>query len=282
MTISLRGWVPWAPKPEAQAVVDQVIEILADQSEYLPLSIRQIFYLGISRYGWPKTEKFYRNSLCYYMTRARRAEMIDFADIRDDGFTEERATCWSGIDGFKRSVGHWADQFKLDHDQDVIIWTEGKGLLPMVRRFADPYLVPVMSSGGFDSLTSKYQLAERYSDRSGLILHLGDYDPSGVKMFEALRGDIQAFGGDVEFRRIAVTRDQIDALDLPTAPPKRGTSHAATFDDDVTVQLEAIQPSDLKRIVSDAVTDALDMDAFRESVARGDAIREELKEWITT
>ncbi len=274
------GWVPWEPVPATKLVIDQVRSILSDQSDYLPLSIRQIFYLGVSAHGWTKTDKFYRH-LCNYLTRARRAGLIPFDQIRDDTMVEECAHSWSSVDSYHATVRHMAESFvldpMLDQPRDVVVWMEGKGLVPMIRRFVDPYHVRVMTSGGFDSLTAKYDLANRYADRDAVVLHFGDMDPSGEKMFDALRNDVRAFGGRVEFQRIAVTREQVIDLDLPTAPVKgKGHAHEAGFDGDETVQLEAIRPDDLQRIVTGAVTDALDMDAFAASMERSAAIREGL------
>jgi hypothetical protein len=53
---------------------------------------------------------------------------------------------------------------------------------------------------------------------------IGDLDPSGVHMPLALSEDVAAFardyGGEVSFHRLAVTPEQVAALNLPSAPPK--------------------------------------------------------------
>ena len=68
------------------------------------------------------------------------------------------------------------------------------------------------------------------------ILHVGDYDPSGEVMFEALRDDVWAFakeyGTKIIFARIALDLDQIEEYGLPTAPPKEGTHQGEKRDAD--------------------------------------------------
>jgi hypothetical protein len=51
------------------------------------------------------------------------------------------------------------------------------------------------SSGGFDSLTAKKDLADRicHIGKPTVIQHLGDYDPSGASMFEVVAEDVAAF-----------------------------------------------------------------------------------------
>jgi len=276
-----RGYITWNPQPHVQIIIDQINEIIADNVEYLPISLRQMFYLGVSAYGWPKTEKFYKNRLGEYLNRARRSGLIAFDAIRDDGITKERTTVWDSEAEFHNSIRFWADTFKLDpmldQDRDLVVWTEGKGLVPMVRKFVDKYQVQVITSGGFDGLTVKKQMADRFRDKPATILHLGDYDPSGEAMHKALGEDIEALGGDIDLYRIAVLRTQIEDLGLPTKPPKRvGNSHAANFDDNITVELEAVPPPDLQAILEIAIEDSLDMETFRETEARSFEVRKDI------
>jgi hypothetical protein len=77
--------------------------------------------------------------------------------------------------------------------------------------------------------------------RKTRILHLGDYDPSGVHLFSSLAEDIIAFaaaaGAEVEFERAAVTAEQVVTYDLPTAPPK--PTDQRSFSGTATTQAEA-------------------------------------------
>ena len=58
-----------------------------------------------------------------------------------------------------------------------------------LARVASEYGVAVTASGGFDSLTSKYDLARSFADeeRDIEVLHIGDHDPSGGHMFVTWR-----------------------------------------------------------------------------------------------
>jgi hypothetical protein len=92
---------------------------------------------------------------------------------------------------------------------------------------AEPYGIPVLSGGGFDSLTKKNTLAEDLADqeRPTEVLHIGDHDPSGAHAFLAIAEDVvdlsKEYGGDIDFTRLAVTRQQIAQYSLPTAPAKK-------------------------------------------------------------
>ena len=198
-----RGYIEWKPQKKAALVVEQIQDILIQNGDYLPLSLRQIFYLGGSAFVWPKTEKYYK-SLGDVLTNARRARMIDFQDIRDDGVVRSRTKVWSSHGAILQSFDFHAETFRLDpmasQDRDVVVWTEGRGIVPMVRHFVDSFGLEVVTSGGFDGLTFKKQMADRFSAKAGIVLHIGDFDPSGEVMHNALREDLEAFGADVIFR----------------------------------------------------------------------------------
>lgn len=277
----LRGYAPYEPNEATQGLLVQVQSLLDVNNAYLPVSLRQLFYLGVSAYQWPKTEKFYKG-LCAKITRARRARIIDFEDIRDDGITEEKPNVWQSENSLLSAIRDTVDAVMIDHmqhqERDVVIWTEGRGLVPMVQQFTRDFYVPVITSGGFDGVTLKREFAERFrSSREAIVLHVGDYDPSGEVMFRALAEDVEAFGGNVEYRRIAVLDEHIDYYNLPTKPPKRGkNTHALSFDDNRTVELEAMPPADLETLLRDALRGVLDMSVVRRAEQDSNDIRDRL------
>lgn len=81
-----RGYAAWRPQRKTRVVLAQVRAVLEEYADYLPLTVRQIFYRLVGVYAYEKTERAYRR-LGDHLVRARRAEIIDFDDIRDDGVT---------------------------------------------------------------------------------------------------------------------------------------------------------------------------------------------------
>lgn len=281
-TPPIRGFHDYHPQKSSALILEQVASILSTNAEFLPLSIRQIFYMGVSQFGWPKTDKFYQG-LCAKLTRARRASLISFGDIRDDGTTQVGPLMYESEASFMDVIRHSAESFRLDvmqtQPRDVLVWCEGQGLVPMVKTFCDPYGVSVISSGGFDGVTLKHSFAQRCCLRDTVVLHIGDYDPSGEVMFRALAEDVVAFGGRADFKRIAVTREQIELMGLPTKPAKTTkNSHAASFNDDRTVELEAISPSDLRDLITAEIENEMDLEALAQATADSAAIRSKLME----
>lgn len=259
-----RGFAPWNPRPATLALVQDMRGVLNEYRAHLPLTIRQTFYRLVATRGFPKTETAYAR-LCEAANRARRAGLIPFEAIRDDGAARYDAPAWADADAFLSDMRADAQRFRLDRQdgQPVRLWVlcEAGGMAPMLARVAGCYGVPVLTSGGFDSVTAKHDLAQEMAHWLGQgtqraeVLHLGDLDPSGEHLFASLAEDVGAMaealcGAAPRFTRLAVTREQAAALGLPTAPPK--PTDRRRFEGD-TVQAEAIDPETLSGILRDAI-----------------------------
>lgn len=286
-----RGFADWNPRPDTLALVAQVRAVLDEYAAHLPLTVRQVFYRLVGSRGYDKTERAYAR-LCETVGRARRAGMLPFAAFRDDGGSRHGGDGYDSPAAFLRGLRWQAEGFTLDRQQGqpLRLWLlcEAAGMAPMLSRTADAYGVPVLSSGGFDSLTAKHDLARELArvtqgGQRAEVLHIGDLDPSGVHLFTALAEDVGAmcYGLDPEsaprFTRLAVTPAQAEAMDLPSAPPKATDRRAFTGE---TVQAEAIPPDMLSALVRNAIEARQDGDTLRAVLDREAQARGDLVEWL--
>ncbi len=260
-----RGFAEWNPRPDTLTLVQLINGILAEYAEYLPLTCRQIFYRLVGTKGFPKTENDY-SRLCEVIGRARRAGLIPFDHIRDDGTARYEFTTWTGASDFLENIKDQAEGFRLDRQEGqelrLLVMCEAGGMAPMLAQVANPYGIAVLTSGGFDSLTAKHDLAQELAEvlQGGIwpeVLHIGDLDPSGVHLFSSLAEDVSAMvqslaGQKPIFSRLAVTQKQVDQLVLSTAPPKPTDNRRFTGQ---TVQAEAIAPDVLSDLLRAAIED---------------------------
>ena len=281
-----RGFAPWTPSAALVDRVQAVLGVLAEYRAHLPLTNRQVFYRLVATRGYDKTEAP-PAGLCATVNRARPAGPIPFAAIRDEGPGPYETTCFQDAAGFLTEVRADAQRFRLDRQQGqpVRLWVlcEAGGMAPMLARVANPYGVPVLTSGGFDSLTAKHDLAQELAEAMQAgdlaeVLHLGDLDPSGVHLFAALAEDVGAMckaicGAEPSFTRLAVTREQADRLGLPTAPAKATDRRRFTGE---TVQCEAIDPATLADLLRDAIEARRDPEATDATLEREADLRAEV------
>lgn len=282
-----KGYARWEPRPETLAVVRDVKAVLQEYSAHLPLTVRQIFYRLVGNYGYDKTERAY-SRLAEYLVRARRAEMIPFSAIRDDGTVAEGGGGWSSMDSFWRSMRYTAEGYERNHLEgqpvSIELWCEAAGMVPQLVRAVRDYDVPVYSTGGFSSVTVTYEIAQRAlrEGRPTIFLHVGDFDPSGESIFESMSHDAWSFlhgepgrdeNTDLIPERVALTADQVNEYDLPTAPPKSSDTRSANWYGE-TCQCEALPPDLLAEIVREAVEAHIDQEILEEVVAHETEERE--------
>ncbi len=287
------GFVDWNPQRKTRYWLKCVNEVLDQYKDYWPLTIRQIFYRLVASYEYDKTEQAY-SRLINYLGRARRARMISFNAIRDDGAITRGPHNFASVDDYLEMVQAEAEGFTLqrmdNQPKRVEVWCEAGGMVPLLANAVAEYGINVYSGGGFNSLTTVRYTAERIRNdpRSTVMINFGDYDPSGESIFDSFKQDVEMFVAQltgtwerVEFRRVALTEDQVEDMGIPTAPPKYTDSRSANWVGD-TAQLEAIPPDELAQLAVDSVLPEIDDSILETDKEREDRIRSKLDPLVQT
>jgi hypothetical protein len=269
----------WKPHRKSQVMLGQVQHILTEYADHLPLTCRQIYYRMIGEFQHPKGKPFER-ALYDLLVNARRARRIPFEHIRDDGIMscggswhDDVDSVWRTVDGTLR---HAPFNRQDGQPQRMEVWCEAAGMVPQLRRITHDYSIPVYSSGGFNSLTAIRQIVDDAIayDQDLVVLHLGDYDPSGVSIFERVRDDVTAFlrhdDPSVKFdaARVALTREQIDEHKLPMDPITTRDQRSLTWIKQGRTEkceLEALAPDVVANLLTEAIEDRIDTDKLEEA-----------------
>jgi hypothetical protein len=266
-----RGYITWRPTRRITAKLEAVQDVLATYHDYLPMTVRQIFYVLVARLVIKKTALEYRN-LAYVLRKARRARIIPFEHIHDQGSTlPETLLGFSDASDLAWVIHHQVRTFDLDPQaaqlRRLLLWCEAAGMLAQLKRIGAPYGVDAIAGGGFDSVTDKWQIVQLVR-RAGVpfeVLHVGDLDQHGESIFEVLAEDVPAFDeyqGNITFTRIAVTPEQIKLYDLPEDFEKPGV-----------IQAEALPPDILAEIADTAIRGRLDLDQLAATQRQSARIR---------
>ncbi len=279
-----KGYAAWRPQAKTRALLEQVDEVLELYADHLPLTVRQIFYRLVAAFAYEKTERAYAR-LGDHLVRARRSRLIDFYAIRDDGVVTYSSGWYASPREFQEETAYRIRNYRRDRQEGqrvrLELWCEAAGMAPQLARVANIFSVPVFSTGGFASLTTVRQIADRALDRDvpTVLLHVGDYDPSGESIFESIAVDAAAFVEadrpirtlELIPRRVALVAAQVAAYELSTAPPKASDSRSRGWSGE-TCQLEALPPDTLADVVREAIEAELDLDQWLRQVEqeRGD------------
>jgi hypothetical protein len=246
-------------RAEIQAIKDAIYDALMEDA---PMTVRQVFYRLVSTGVIDKSEGEYKSTVVRLLGDMRRAGEIPFSWIADNTRWMRKPTTYSSLESMlKRTAEAYRRSVWDNQDCYVEIWLEKDALAGVLYQETSRWDVPLMVTRGYPSLSYLHSAAEAIAaqDKPTYLYYFGDYDPSGLDIPRKVECDLREFApdADIEFERVAVTREQIAEMSLPTRPTKRTDSRAKDFIGE-SVEVDAIPPKVLRGIVSDCITQHVD------------------------
>jgi hypothetical protein len=239
-----------------------------------PVTVRQLYYRaevqGVA--GIEKTEESYRR-VQRQVLELRRSGRMPYEHIAD-------ATRWmrkprsygDPREALRETARFYRKALWRDQNDYAEVWCEKDALAGVIYPVTELYDVPLMVSRGFASETFCFEaVASRGDDpRPYHVLYLGDFDRSGRDAAKALREKLERFaagrGITVNFVQLAIQDDDIAGYDpatglarvnlsgvggrqLPTREPKRASIADRNWEWPFAVELDAVEPDDLRAVV---------------------------------
>jgi hypothetical protein len=269
-------------KAEVETRREALLEIIEDGQ---PMTVRQIFYQATVRGLVEKAESGY-GKIQTDLTVMRRAGDLPYDYLADNTRWQRKPRTYDGVaEALEHTARFYRKSLWANADCYVEIWLEKDALAGVIYPITSMFDVPLMVARGYASLSFLHTAAEYINDLyvPTYIYHLGDFDPSGVNAGEKIEETLREMAPDAEiyFERIAVTPEQIEGWDLPTRPTKTSDSRAKTFGE-ISVELDAIEPNQLRDLVQTAIEQHLPADEFEVLKAAEQSERELLTSLIRT
>jgi hypothetical protein len=168
------------------------LEIL---QEIQPASVRAVCYRLLDRLLIPNMTKTLTNWVSHHLARARESPapgqpgLIPWEYIVDESRPVDEPSMWGTVEEYFEDVQF---SFRRDPWQDqprrLYVLSEKGTVSGTVRPVTRQYGVPYLPVHGFGSVTKWNDLADRIAQSDPLLrfilLYLGDWDPSGLRMSE--------------------------------------------------------------------------------------------------
>jgi hypothetical protein len=199
----------------------------------------------------------------------RRSGVLPYGWITDATRRGYFTPTYSSTSEFLRSVAglYRADLWK-DADTYCEVWCESRSIAGIIQGDCKELAVSLYPAGGFSSITLAFEAAqdinELADEKPVVVFYVGDFDPSGVLIDVALERELRTHldpAIDLDFRRIAITEDQVHQFDLPTKPRKESDRRAPHVK--ATVEAEAMPANIMRALLRDHVEALLPPDALR-------------------
>jgi len=252
-----------ATKAEVEARREALLNIIADGR---PMTVRQVFYQATVHGLVEKAETGY-SKVQTDLTVMRRAGDLPYDWLADNTRWQRKPRTFDSVeDALKATAKFYRKALWNDANCYVEIWLEKDALAGVVYPVTSTFDVPLMVARGYASLSFLYSAAEYISELTvpTFIYHLGDFDPSGVNAGEKIEATLREMApdADITFRRLAVTPEQIGEWNLPTRPTKKSDTRSKNFGE-ISVELDAIEPNRLRRLVQQAIEQHLPKRQFK-------------------
>jgi hypothetical protein len=247
-------------KAQVEQLDEQIIEVLAADH---PQSVRHCFYTD-SRLPEPveKSDRGY-NQVQDRITRLRRARRLPYGWISDTSRRGYFVDTFNDAQDFLMRV---KSLYRADLWRQAVVrcevWVESRSIAGVIQDDCEELAASLYPCGGFSSITFAYQAAEYLNatddGRPVIVIYIGDYDPAGVLINEALERELREHldpGIELVFQRIAITAEQIDQYDLPSKPRKAGEKRAAYIKR--TVEAAALPAGIMRQMLRNTIEDLL-------------------------
>ncbi len=241
-----------------------------------PQSVRHVFYrMTDPTLPEPveKSEQGYRQ-IQSQITKMRRAGLIPYDWITDATRRGFHVNTYDDAEDFLRRVsGLYRSDLWQHADHYVEVWTESRSIAGVIEWDCEELAVSLYPAGGFSSITLAFQAAGQINRATGYgsfpaeILYIGDYDPAGVLIDQAVEKELLRHlerGVELNFHRIGINLDQIEMYNLPAKPRKIGDKRAQHVTE--TVEAEAMPAHILRSLLRDNIERFLPTNAL--AVAR--------------
>jgi hypothetical protein len=259
--------------------LSKVIAILLELEDYKPLTLRQVYYQMVSK-GFIENKVSEYTMMSNLLKWARIDGYVPWDDIEDRVRAFHDGTGWDDKEHFiQQELRNFLNGYRRDllqgQEQYIEVWIEKDALSSIFKRVAMPYCVSVVVCRGFSSISFLNDFRQRltYQNRPTVMLYFGDFDPSGMEMLKAMQTTLEheLDVTNVEFKRIALTKDDIFTYHLPHKPEAlkktdtRAKKHLEAYGE-LAVELDALSPAVLEAKIKNAIKSELDIEAFNSEI----------------
>lgn len=240
-----------------------------------PLTVRAVFYLAVGAGLIEKSEKAYHNTVVYQLSKMREewlaqkrdskpptGAVIPFGDdyIIDASRWIRKPASYRGPEAaLRRTAALYRRDLWDDADAYVAFYCEKETIADLVYQQTAKWDVPLSVFHGFSSKGFLWENAQAIEEaaKPAYLYFLRDHDPSGEKIFKSAVASLIRYApsdAEIHVEQLAVTPEQIRTLGLPTRPTKtKGNTHAKGWKGGRSVEVDAIPPAELRRIINAAI-----------------------------
>lgn len=267
-----------------------ILAVADEIREERSITLRQLYYALTVRAVLAKTKADYKR-LAQITSEMRRSGLMPYTWLEDG----TRVTYIPPIhESAKAALEKLANTYHespwAEAECAPEIWLEKDALAGVVFDVTCDYCVPLRVQKGYASLSALYKAARDIVTRmkrgiNTQVYYLRDLDPSGadaaraaeVTVNEMIVGMVGEGAYLPNFQILGVTPEQVKKWKLPTRPNNDADSRSGSFEHATSVELDAIPPKRLRKLVADTINAHMPESAHLAHEAEVESTREYLR-----
>lgn len=257
-------------------ILEKAIPIIESYDD-ITLTLRSLHYRLVAE-GMTNDINHYKKVVAV-MTQARWDGSVEFNAFQDHeretlGATEfDETNVEEKVEIAKRQIKAWATSYRKNRWENQPIYPEvfieKKALQGVFEGVCNEMDIALSPCKGYPSLTFLNDAKDRFKraqweGKELVILYFGDYDCSGEDIPRSIHENLMRMGIEVDIRRIALMKDQVIKWNLPPAPTKITDTRGNNWDGLGQVELDAVEPKKIVKLLQDAINSVFDADLYAE------------------
>lgn len=233
------------------------------------VTLRQAFYRLVAAGLIPNAQSAYKRLSARTAEDRRAGTFPDLADHTRSVYTQRS---WTSP---RNALDAIAEVYRRDRTEGqeniVVLGVEKATLAAQMWSWFGRVGVPIVVLRGYSSQSyvDTIRARVRHDGRPAVLLYAGDHDPSGEDID---RDFIERTDCWVKVERVALTAAQVVEYRLSVMPGKATDSRAAGFvarhGELRQVEVEALDPDDLRRLFRDALATYWDLSTYRHALTQ--------------
>lgn len=264
-------------REEALGMINNANKIIEQyEKQGLGLSLRQLYYQFVSKDLIPNDKNSY-GRFGRLISDARLAGLISWYAIEDRVRNLEGRNFWPDpATAFKQTRRRYLTDRWANQEWRPEIWSEKHS--SVFGAACHDLCVDHFATRGYNSQTEQWIAGQRFAryvqkGQRPIVFHFGDHDPAGIDMTRDNRERLSMFAGiEIQVVRLALNMNQIERYNPPPNYAKptdsKTPAYIEQFGSDKCWELDALDPTVIRRLIEDAVLKLRDEAKWAEALKR--------------
>jgi len=272
----------YIPKKFRQDTLNIIAQANAFIEKYeeqgLTLTLRQLYYQFVAKNFIENSQASY-NRLSGIISDGRLAGLISWDGIEDRVRNLQGRNFWDEpASAFKDARAKYLTDRWDNQDWRPEVWVEKDALIGVIGSACHDLCIDYFATRGYNSQSEQWRAGQRFASyiqkgQRPIVFHFGDHDPAGVDMTRDNEERLSLFAGTrIMVVRLALNMSQIEAYNPPPNYAKPSDSktrgYIERFGSDECWELDALEPSVIRDLITDAVVRLRDPKKWDEALAR--------------